>query len=351
MTYTCGIFIIDTEDKLLICHITNQPMEGRTWSIPKGLPDEGEAWVAAACRETFEETGIQIDPSNVLPLGLSPYYSKSMSRNKTLVPFLGWLGKPGHETVCVCSSMFTNQRNEEQPEVDQFRWVTFEEAESMIHESQMAKLKDAKELYFNHKGGENIQIPVGLTEEGMAEWLKNYPIPIEDFGKDWVSQFHNLLGYKTDRDSVVNLRQVLNTTRQILLNCTQGTFDVLKASHPYPKWTMVSENGKNIIIVEDDNGEQYEDYHKWVDTAYEIDTDKTGDTLEKEWKQFIVDLMAANNITVNPSWVGTIMMERPPKYMRKAHSKLLKENGFKSWLEKTYNARKVNYQTVHPTQI
>ena len=152
MTYTCGIFIVDALDRVLICHITNQKMEGRTWSIPKGLPDEGESWVDAACRETMEETGIEIKPENILPLGESPYYSKSMSTNKTLIPFLGWVDKSGDEIECVCHSMFENKQGDFQPEVDAFRWVDFDTALDMIHDSQVAKLNDAKILYFNHKG-------------------------------------------------------------------------------------------------------------------------------------------------------------------------------------------------------
>lgn len=348
MIYTCGIFIVDSQGRVLVCHITNQPMEGRTWSIPKGLPDENERPDMAACREAFEETGIVVEPDNLIFLGNSPYFSRSINNKKTLVPFLAVIEESGDDINCVCTSMFTNPRGEQQPEVDDFKWVSFDEAVKILHDSQVTKLEEAKRLYDKYVS--DPQIPVDLTEQAEADWRKNYPIPIQDFGKDWISQFHSLLNYKTGYHTNIRLRQVLNTTRQILLNCTHGTFDLLKASYPYPKWGIVSDN-KTIIIVQDDNGEQWEDYHKWVDSAYEVDTNKSGDELEKEWKAFIVDLMEQNGITVNPNWVGTIMMERPPKPMRKKHSKLLKDNGFKSWLEKTYNARKVNYQTVHPTQI
>lgn len=351
MIYTCGIFIVDSRGLVLVCHITNQPMEGRTWSIPKGLPDENERPDMAACREALEETGIVVEPDNLIFLGNSPYFSRSINNKKTLVPFLAVIEESGDDINCVCASMFTNSRGEQQPEVDDFKWVSFDEAVKILHESQVTKLEEAKRLYDKYVS--DPQIPVDLTEQAEAEWRLNYPIPIQDFGKDWISQFHALLNYKTGYHTNIRLRQALNTTRQILLNSTHGTFDILNASYPYPKWQTVDEDSwrGTIVIVEADNGEQWEDYHKWISTAIEVDTDKTSDELQGEWKAFIVDLMRQNEINVNPNWVNHIMMEKPPKYLRKKHSKLLKDNGFCSWLRKAYKTREVKYQTVHPTQI
>jgi 8-oxo-dGTP pyrophosphatase MutT (NUDIX family) len=256
MIYTCGIFIIDTRDRVLVCHITNQPMEGRTWSIPKGLPDDGESYPEAACREALEETGIRIDPLDVIFLENSPYFSKSMNGKKTLVPFLAVIEESGDDIKCECTSMFTNPKGVQQPEVDDFKWVSFEDAAAIIHESQMVKLEEAKCIYDKYKS--DPQIPPDLTPEAEAEWRRNYPIPIEDFGKDWVAQFHLLLlGYKMGINTNISLRQVLNTTRQILIN--SSGFDPLVRS-------------RTIVVIEGDNGEQWEDYHKWVDSIYEVDT-------------------------------------------------------------------------------
>ena len=44
--------------EVLLVHPSGNYNRRAPWSIPKGLPDEGEALEAAARRETLEETGI-----------------------------------------------------------------------------------------------------------------------------------------------------------------------------------------------------------------------------------------------------------------------------------------------------
>jgi len=44
--------------QVLLVHPSGNYNRRAPWSIPKGLPDEGEALEAAARRETLEETGI-----------------------------------------------------------------------------------------------------------------------------------------------------------------------------------------------------------------------------------------------------------------------------------------------------
>jgi 8-oxo-dGTP pyrophosphatase MutT (NUDIX family) len=42
-------------------------------SIPKGLNDPGETPKQAAVREVFEETGLSLDPSMLIPLNSQKY--------------------------------------------------------------------------------------------------------------------------------------------------------------------------------------------------------------------------------------------------------------------------------------
>lgn len=44
--------------EVLLVHPSGNYNRNAPWSIPKGLPDEGEALEAAARRETVEETGV-----------------------------------------------------------------------------------------------------------------------------------------------------------------------------------------------------------------------------------------------------------------------------------------------------
>lgn len=53
--------------KILLIHPTNSSWQKRTIGIPKGGIDPGESVLDAAIRETFEETGIKIDPSQLEP--------------------------------------------------------------------------------------------------------------------------------------------------------------------------------------------------------------------------------------------------------------------------------------------
>lgn len=47
--------------EVLIVHPSGAYNRKAPWSIPKGLPDAGEALEAAARRETLEETGVVVD--------------------------------------------------------------------------------------------------------------------------------------------------------------------------------------------------------------------------------------------------------------------------------------------------
>jgi predicted NUDIX family NTP pyrophosphohydrolase len=62
---------------VLLVHPSGNYNRGKPWSIPKGVPDEGEDLEAAARRETLEETGITA--GELMPLG-SVDYTKSRKR-------------------------------------------------------------------------------------------------------------------------------------------------------------------------------------------------------------------------------------------------------------------------------
>ena len=47
--------------EVLLVHPSGAYNRKAPWSIPKGLPEEGEALDAAARRETLEETGVAVD--------------------------------------------------------------------------------------------------------------------------------------------------------------------------------------------------------------------------------------------------------------------------------------------------
>ena len=56
---SCGIFLIDKNNKMLLGHPTGSKPD--VLSIPKGCVDKGERWFDTAVRELKEETDISLD--------------------------------------------------------------------------------------------------------------------------------------------------------------------------------------------------------------------------------------------------------------------------------------------------
>ena len=66
---SCGTLIVNTEGKLLLCHVSNTAR----WDIPKGMRDPGETSLQAARRELFEEAGLRLDGKRFSDLGQFDY--------------------------------------------------------------------------------------------------------------------------------------------------------------------------------------------------------------------------------------------------------------------------------------
>ena len=142
-----GVFIVRSDGKILVGHPTNHASD--FWSIPKGKIDKGETTLDAAIRETFEETNINIsDFENIEELEAVTYKHKK----KRLHPFilsehnnknLGW----GNFDI-KCNSNVPEDRDGF-PEMDDFKWVTLDEAKDILHETQTACLDKINEYIKN----------------------------------------------------------------------------------------------------------------------------------------------------------------------------------------------------------
>jgi predicted NUDIX family NTP pyrophosphohydrolase len=108
--------------EVLLVHPSGNYNRRAPWSIPKGLPDEGEGLEQAARRETVEETGIEA--GELVPLG-AVEYTKS---RKTVVAFAG--EAPGGMTPR-CASW----------EVDRAEFVPLARAGEILHPDQKAFLE------------------------------------------------------------------------------------------------------------------------------------------------------------------------------------------------------------------
>jgi predicted NUDIX family NTP pyrophosphohydrolase len=108
--------------EVLLVHPSGNYNRRAPWSIPKGLPDEGEALEHAARRETLEETGIEA--GELVPLGAIEY-TKS---RKTVVAFAG---KAPEGQTPRCASW----------EVDHAEFVPLARAREILHTDQRAFLE------------------------------------------------------------------------------------------------------------------------------------------------------------------------------------------------------------------
>jgi 8-oxo-dGTP pyrophosphatase MutT (NUDIX family) len=117
---SCGVLLFNEDDQLLLAHATGN----RHWDVPKGLADPGEEPLAAALRETREETGIVLDESGWVDMGRHAYrpgkdlhlFARRVSKTEVIV------------ADCVCTSMFVHARSGKSlPEADSFGWFGLEQ--------------------------------------------------------------------------------------------------------------------------------------------------------------------------------------------------------------------------------
>lgn len=137
---TSGIYLYSIrQKKLLVCHATHSPWNN--WSIPKGLPDEGEDIYTAGIRELYEETGVELQQLNILKTQVFKPV-KYQKQNKILESVLVITDSDLSNQKFVCHS-YTEKSF---PEVDKWKWVSIEDAEKMIHEAQRKNLQLINEL-------------------------------------------------------------------------------------------------------------------------------------------------------------------------------------------------------------
>ena len=117
----------------------------RSWSIPKGLAEEGEEFLHAAIREFCEETGFQLDP-DVGMIQLTPI----RQANGKIVH--AWAFEGDFDVALARSNSFTREwppgSGEQQkfPEVDRAGWFPLEVARKKIHAGQEPLLLELERL-------------------------------------------------------------------------------------------------------------------------------------------------------------------------------------------------------------
>lgn len=145
-TIASGLFIVRKDNKLLICHPTNHPKN--VYSIPKGKVEDDEIFLEAAFRETYEETNLDLNGSTdftIHPLSSVNYKHKK----KILYPFLVHENKESKfdwdNVELKCNSNVPEDRGGF-PEMDEWVFVSLNEAESLLHDTQVKCLPKIKEI-------------------------------------------------------------------------------------------------------------------------------------------------------------------------------------------------------------
>src|SRR5208282_5500458 len=103
-----------------------------SWTIPKGRPEPNETPTITALREFKEESGIDLTPyqDQLVYLGVEVYKTKSKQIHAFLLKTDQEFPEPK------CTSMVTDKPGEPFPELDAFKWVTYEEALLAVFDSQ-----------------------------------------------------------------------------------------------------------------------------------------------------------------------------------------------------------------------
>ena len=123
---SCGVVILNDQAELLLCHVTGQDH----WDLPKGGIHAGETPLAAALRETEEETGLRLEDSALLDLGCMPY------RLRKDLHLFGVLLPRFDPATLWCASRFSDAAGERLPEMDGYAWFPF----AQVHQRCSRKL-------------------------------------------------------------------------------------------------------------------------------------------------------------------------------------------------------------------
>ena len=138
MKQTAGTLLYRFRKKgleVLLVHPSGNYNKKSPWSIPKGLPDDGEELEEAARRETIEETGVT--PGDLVPLGYVEY-TKSRKRVHC------YAGPSPEDAQPSCTSW----------EVDKAEFVVIDEAKRVLHPDQCLLLWRLMDLLSNQAANE-----------------------------------------------------------------------------------------------------------------------------------------------------------------------------------------------------
>lgn len=116
--------VLGSEGDILLCHVTGHDL----WDLPKGMQEPGEAALATARRELFEETGLDFDEAMFIEVGCFDFRpEKRLHLFRVQAP--PSLRDIGH---LVCASHFLHRETGvPTPEMDGFCWASRDEVRQL----------------------------------------------------------------------------------------------------------------------------------------------------------------------------------------------------------------------------
>ena len=128
---SCGIVILTAQRELLLCHVTGQ----NHWDLPKGGIDADETPLAAALRETREESGLRLSADALIDLGRFRYTAK-----KNLHLFAALLPRIDVAELRCESHYLDRHSGRRLPEMDGFGWFALARVDALCTPKMAAVL-------------------------------------------------------------------------------------------------------------------------------------------------------------------------------------------------------------------
>jgi 8-oxo-dGTP pyrophosphatase MutT (NUDIX family) len=136
-----GMFLVNKDNKILVGHPTHHKPE--FWSIPKGKVDEGETLLEAAIRETYEESNVSLEFNEQQFTQLHKRIYNHKKKEITSFVRVEMEDENWGEWEVKCNSNVPEERGGF-PEMDDYKWVSVEEARNILHNTQVASLDEVK---------------------------------------------------------------------------------------------------------------------------------------------------------------------------------------------------------------
>jgi len=143
MKETAGLFLVRHDNMILGCHPTNH--KKNFFSITKGGIDDDERPLDAAIRETFEECNVDVSDFKVIHTLTRKVHN---NKKKALQPFV--LFEKENDLDFSTFELKCNSNVPEEiggfPEMDGYRWFTFDEVKNHFYHAQVECLGEIIKL-------------------------------------------------------------------------------------------------------------------------------------------------------------------------------------------------------------